>query len=194
MSSTVRKTGNEEFKNINKKLKLLDFWSWAHSNIIENIERGKLAEYVIATAIDHENIINEKFLEYDLITKENIKIEVKSSSYIQSWSQKNHSKIIFNISKTYRWDSMNNKYENFKRRQADVYVFCLLKHKEQSTLNPLDVNQWEFYIASTKLLNKQCKENKTISLSKLQNIGAVKCNYNDIYHTVRILNNNNRKM
>lgn len=177
---TIRKTGNEQFKHINKKLKLSDFWSWAHSNILENVERGKLAEYIVATAIDCENIINENFLEYDLITKENIKIEVKSSSYLQSWRQKNYSNIIFNIAKTYRWDSTNGKYEDTKKRQADIYVFCVLKHKEEITLNPLDIAQWDFYIISTRLLDKWCTENKTISLNKLKDIGAIKCYYKDI--------------
>lgn len=132
MDSITRKTGNEEFKNINKNLKLLDFWSWAHSNILENIERGKLAEYIVATAIDRENIINERFLEYDLITKENIKIEIKSSSYLQSWSQKNHSKIIFNIPKTYRWDNINNRYENLKKDKLTYMFFACLNIKKNT--------------------------------------------------------------
>jgi len=28
-------------------------------------------------------------------------------------------------------------------------VFCVLKHKDQATLNPLDLSQWDFYVLST---------------------------------------------
>lgn len=39
---TERKSGNENF-NSEKDAKLIDYWSWAHSDLIGNTERGKLA-------------------------------------------------------------------------------------------------------------------------------------------------------
>ena len=180
----TRKSGNEKFENIDKDIKLSDFWSWAYSDLMGNTERGKIAEYIVATAINREDIVNDSFSKYDLISKENIKIEVKTSAYIQSWGQKHYSNIIFNIPKTYGWNSQDNTYDKDKKRQADVYVFCLLNHKEQDTVNPLDMNQWEFYILKTSIINEKCNNNKTISLKKLRNIGAIKCKYEEIYNII----------
>jgi len=121
---------------------------------------------------------------YDLLSKEGIRIEVKTSAYLQSWKQQNLSKISFGIQPTYGWDSVTNEYDAEKKRQSDVYVFCVLKHKDQATLNPLDLSQWEFYVLSTATLNKAVQGQKTISLKRLLNIGAKKCEYAMLYKTI----------
>ncbi|WP_144418580.1 hypothetical protein [Candidatus Thioglobus autotrophicus] len=53
------------------------------------------------------------------------------------------SKIIFGIQPTVLWDE-NNKRSEEAKRQADVYVFCVLAHKDKGTVNPLDLSQWDF--------------------------------------------------
>lgn len=186
-----RKNGNEKFENIDKEIKLSDFWSRAYSDLMGNTERGKLAEYIVATAINRENIVNDSFSKYDLITKENIKIEVKTSAYLQSWGQKGYSNIIFKIPKTYGWNSIDNTYDKEKKRQSDVYVFCILKHKEQDNVNPLNINQWEFYILKTDIINEKCNNSKTISLTQLKKIGAIRCEYKDLYKIIIECNDNN---
>jgi hypothetical protein len=40
------------------------------------------------------------------------------------------------------------------KRQSDIYIFCLLSHREQLTLNPLNIDQWEFYLLPTAYLDK----------------------------------------
>jgi hypothetical protein len=56
------------------------------------------------------------------------------------------------------------------QRSADVYVFCLLKHQEKETLNPLDLEQWEFYVVSTVELDGYTRSRTTITLSSLKRI------------------------
>ena len=184
---TVRKSGNEKFKNTDKNIILSDFWSWAYSDLIGNTERGKLAEYIVATAINAENDLTDSFAKYDLVTNNGIKIEVKSSGYIQSWYQTEYSKIVFNIPKTFGWDEKTNSYSTIKERQSDVYVLCVHKHKDQDTLNPLDISQWDFYVLPTKLINTYCENAKTVTLSKALKIGAVKCEYSEIKNCIEEL-------
>jgi hypothetical protein len=105
---------------------------------------------------------------YDVTSPEGIKIEVKSASYIQSWHQKDFSSISFSIRKARSWDSSTN-FENAPSRHADVYVFCLLHHKDQATLNILDLDQWTFFVLSTSEVNN-FQDQKTIRLSSLQKI------------------------
>lgn len=59
---------------------------------------------------------------------------------------------------------------NEKKRHADVYVFALLAHKEQSTLNPLNLDQWEFYVLTTTQLAEYTRSQHAITLKSLQNL------------------------
>ncbi|MEB3103930.1 hypothetical protein [Ferviditalea candida] len=181
-----KKTGNEQFLNAGGDVcTLRDFWAWAYSDLIGNTERGRLAEFIVAMALGITEGISVSWDKYDLLSKEGIRIEVKTSAYLQSWSQQNLSKISFGIQPTYGWDSIANEYDTEQKRQSDVYVFCVLKHIDQATLNPLDLSQWEFYVLSTATLNKAVLGQKTISLNKLLNIGAKKCEYAKLYETIK---------
>ena len=159
---------------------LLDYWMWAHSNLMDNAERGALAEFMVKQAIGDESITRVNWDAYDLLSPEGIRVEVKASGYLQSWSQDKLSDIQFSIRPTFGWDAKTNKYDKIKQRQSDVYVFCLYKHKDQSTVNPLDIEQWEFYVASTRLLNEKCGNQKSIRLSTLRTLGIEPVRYENI--------------
>lgn len=177
--STQKKTGKELFLNggdgVDKTL--YDFWAWAFSDLVGNTERGKLAEFIVAMAVGAAEGISSSWESYDLSTPDGISIEVKTSAYLQSWTQKALSQIRFGIRPTHAWNSEENTYADSLQRQADVYVFCILKHKEQETLNPLDLDQWEFYTLSTEVLNREADNQKTISLYRVVSLGASKSNF-----------------
>lgn len=175
--------GSEVFLNQHNpeaKNTLLDFWMWAHSDLIGNAQRGILAEYIVGMALDANCKTRTEWDSYDILTAEGVKIEVKSSAYIQTWGQKEYSKISFGIQPTFAWDNVSNTYETIKRRQADFYVFCIHKHKDQETINPLDLLQWDFYVLATKVLNEKMPNQKTITLSRLKALGADYCEYGDL--------------
>jgi len=181
-----KKTGNEQFLNAGSDVcTLRDFWAWAYSDLVGNTERGKLAEFIVAMALGITEGISVSWDKYDLLSKEGIRIEVKTSAYLQSWDQQSLSKISFGIQPTYGWDSVTNEYDTEQKRQSDVYVFCVLKHKDQATLNPLDLSQWDFYVLSTAVLNKVAPRQKTISLNRLLKVGAKKCEYAMLYKTIK---------
>lgn len=169
--------------------KLSDYWSWAHSDLLGNTERGIFAEFLVSCALNIQNKPRVEWQKFDLLYKDKIKIEVKSSGYIQTWGQKELSKISFSISSTYGWDSKANTYENEKKRQADIYVFCVHNHKIQETADPLDLKQWKFYVLPTQVLDSKVGAQKRISLSVLKEIGAVECEFNAIAHTIECIYN-----
>ena len=178
---TVLKTGKESFVFNGDKLPInvLSFWQWSTSQLLGNALRGILAEFIVASAIDVLDSPREEWDAYDLMTKDGLKIEVKSSAYLQSWKQKELSKISFGIQPTKVWDENNNRSSESKR-QADVYVFCVLAHNDQSTVNPLDLSQWEFYVLDTKVLNDKAPLQKTIALSSLLKLNPVKAAYSEL--------------
>lgn len=170
---TTPKTGRESFANEEKELRfqLIDFWKWNQSDLISNANRGKLAEFIVAMAIDYDHsTVREEWDAFDLITANGIKIEVKSAAYIQSWKQTKPSKIQFGIKPTHAWEGTDQNIRGELKRQSDVYVMCLLKHQEQETLDPMKLEQWEFYVVSTALLNEQFGNQKQISLASLKRI------------------------
>lgn len=180
-----RRKGDEFFCLDKKKLDfdLLEFWQWNSSDLINNATRGKLAEFIVAKALGIESETRREWDTYDLLYG-NIKIEVKASAYVQGWEQSRYSNIIFGIQPTRELISETNYYGNEAKRQADVYIFCLLKHKDQDTLEPLDLSQWEFYILSTKVLNDVIPSQKSITLGGLLKLNPFKVRYNDIKKTV----------
>jgi hypothetical protein len=47
-------------------------------------------------------------------------------------------------------------------------VFALLAHQEQATLDPLDLDQWEFYVLPTAVLDARERSQHSITLPSLK--------------------------
>ena len=170
---TIPKNGNEElsFNEINIRFSLLDFWKWSVSDLMSNATRGRLAEFIVGTSVglNPENLRDE-WDAYDITSDNGIKIEVKSASYIQSWSQREFSKISFSIKKAKFWDADNGMSRGEAKRHAEVYVFCLLKHKNQETIDPLKLEQWEFYVLPTYKLDNYERSQFSITINSLRKL------------------------
>ena len=184
--NTPRKTGTENFIVKGQKLdfKLTDFWSWNQSNLIENRTRGILAEFIVKKALNIKDGTRVEWDSYDLITDNGTKIEVKSASYIQSWNQKKYSPIQFGIGRTIS-DPSNPEYDGKYRRWSDYYIFCLLDHRDQKTINPLDLDQWIFYVLKTDVLNEKIPKQKVIGLNSLLRLNPIECKFNDLKNNIK---------
>lgn len=187
--TVARKTGNERFRLGTQptEFNLLGFWQWMGSDLTNNTYRGMLAEYIVACDLGVHTGTRTEWDAFDLVTSEGIKVEVKSAAYVQSWFQKKHSYIKFKICSTIGWDAQTNTYGEQRKRQADVYVFCLLKHKEKATLNPLDLSQWDFFVLPTAVLNEKLPEKESIALSSLLRLNPVKVDFGAIGATIHNL-------
>lgn len=191
---TVQKTGKEQFYLNDKNLQLdvLSFWKWSSSELLGNALRGVLAEFIVASTIDILHNPREEWDAYDLKTKNGLKIEIKSSSYLQSWEQAELSKIIFGIQPTVKWDNLTNKRTTEKTRQSDIYIFCVLSHKDKNSVDPLNLSQWDFYILETKVLNEKVTTQKTITLSSLLRLNPIKLNYDRLRVEIEHIEEKNR--
>ena len=142
-----------------------DYWQWAFSDLIGNSERGVIAEYLVAMASGSERPVRNSWEPYDIQSTNGKKIEVKSAAYVQSWAQSKPSQIRFSIRKTLEWVPEENRFGKDRKRHSDLYVFCVLTEKIKSEVNPLDIEQWEFYIMSTQLMDKELADSQSISLA-----------------------------
>ena len=129
---------------------------------------------------------------YDVETPDGITVEVKLSAYIQNWAQRKESTPRFSIRQARAWDCNTGTYSDEKVRNSDFYVFCLHKHCDKGTLDPLDMSQWDFYILPTVTLERTAKEQKTIGLASLDRLGARRVSFGQIHDTLRELHNDRR--
>ena len=182
MMRPVRKTGEEAISGTD--CTLLDFWQWAYSSVMDNTERGIFAEWLVARALGADRGVRTEWDKYDICTAEGIRVEVKSSGYLQTWSQKHLSRIVFSIPKTHGWNGEEAVFDPESKRQSDIYVFCVHHHRMKDTVNPLDVTQWSFYVLPTRQLDRILGNQRTISLSGLLKLGAVQIDYAGLRHTV----------
>lgn len=186
------KCGDEPFKANAKSLSfnLNDFWRWNISDLLNNLTRGHLAEFIVAKALDAANGVRNEWATFDLETPDGTKVEVKSAAYLQSWPQDDYSIIQFSVRKTKELDWVKGGYRGTPKRHADVYVFALLAHKDKNvakgkkTVNPLDLDQWEFYVLPTTVLNDRKRSQDSIALKSLQDLTQT-VTFNELAYSVR---------
>jgi len=143
-----------------------DFWRWAFSDLLSNATRGVFAEWLVATATGSAGSPREEWAPHDLIV-DGVKVEVKSAAYVQRWTQTKRTPIRFSIAPTKSWDARTGEVGADMKRQADVYVFCLLDEREADEVNPLDLAQWKFFVVATKTLDACVPGQKSIGLGPL---------------------------
>lgn len=165
----TKKTGAEPFHLSGKPLPFTvsNFWATAFSDMLTNMTRGTVAEYLVCKALGLDDQVMNDYDSYDAVTRDGRKIEVKCSAYLQRWPQKSLSKIIFDIRPRRAYDYDLFEFVGEPRRHSDIYVFSCHHHKDKGTVDPLDLTQWSFYVAPTSRINEVFPTAKTASLSEI---------------------------
>jgi hypothetical protein len=170
-----RKSGDEQF-SVNERLAgfdLLEFWRWSASDLVDNTARGILAEFLVAKALG----INTQRprvswavwdLDWEMMPGLTLAIEVKSSAYVQCWGQKTLSTVQFVVPPRRAFDAENNVLDDVAARHAHVYVFALLAHRDKRTIDPMRLEQWQFYCLATKRLDERTRSQHSITLPSLE--------------------------
>ena len=167
-----------------------DFWRWSASDLANNALRGVLAEWIVARALNISKGVRTEWDAYDLVTPNKVSIEVKSAAYLQSWGQNGFSDIQFGIAPTRALGENTNIYGE-AQRQAQIYVFCLLHHQEKSTLDPLNLEQWTFYLLNTQVLNEKLGTQKKLAFARLLELSPRSVRWDEIAACVEELSETN---
>lgn len=177
-------TGNEEFTQHGSSagISVKDFWIWAYSDLIDNTQRGVMAEFLVYSSIrsPHKPLdaqMRENWLPFDVTSPFGRRIEVKSAAYIQAWTPENiFAQVRFDIGKKLAWDNATASFASEAKRNCDLYVFCLFTAmtKDVSLLN---LDYWDFYVLPTSVLNEKLPNQKSIAFSVLQKLNPVKTDY-----------------
>ena len=154
-------------------LTVADFWSWAYSDILENIHRGYYAEFLVGAALGLLHLPRVGWKGYDFLYN-NYRLEVKSSAYIQSWHKvgSKETSPSFSISERVQWDPDGGPVPSTPVRACDCYVFCLFSSRDRQNANVLDASAWEFYVVSTADVISHFAKRRQLPLSLLQAVVA----------------------
>jgi hypothetical protein len=66
------------------------------------------------------------------------------------------------------------------KRHADLYIFCLLAHKDKQTVDPLNLDQWVFYLLETAKLDEKFPHQKKLGLTSLLKLNPHVCTFFDL--------------
>lgn len=178
--------GAEHFSANGKEIDLTmaDFWKWAYSDLSNSLQRSRLSEYIVASAMNSAGIQSSRSdffgKPYDLLTEDGFSITVKSAAYIQSLDAERPDCVSFSISP--------NPAGNKDKRGSDIYIFCLYKGMAERE-SPLNLDLWEFYILRSSVLDEKKPTQKTITLPSLMRLEPLWCDYHGIGDAIQTVMN-----
>lgn len=177
---TLRPDKAFHFERGPKVADVLDFWQWSGSRLLDNTQRGIVAEFLVAQALGVASEPRKEWVAYDILYGVR-KIEVKSAAYAQSWPQDTATDISYRITpQKQEWDGETNMTRelNPPQRTADIYIFALLRRPDEEDQrrpskykpDPLDLAHWEFSMLDTWTLDRERRKQETIALAPLREL------------------------
>lgn len=155
-------SGAERFIGLDASV--TDFWAYAVRDLRTNTTRGLLAEWLVARAVG-ANEIQPEWAAFDVLSPRGVRIEVKTSAYLQSWAQTRLSPIRFGNLRTRKWDPVSGE-DSEPSFGADVYVFGVQTATDHALYDPLDVSQWDFYVLPVAIVT--AIDQKSLGLPRVQ--------------------------
>ncbi len=133
------------------------FWQWAHSNLLLNTLRGKLAEFIVSRALGINEPTDDAWGHADLMLPSGVTIEVKSSAFLQSWEQSQLTPPAWKglrSRRTAQDDGAKWRTDDAATAKGDMLVLALFTAKDYSSANPRELAQWAFWpLLSADILN-----------------------------------------
>lgn len=173
--------GDEPFAGLDASV--LDFWRFAMNDLRTNNVRGYLAEFLVARAVGATGVRVE-WDPWDITAPDGTKIEVKSSGSLQSWAQQKLSVPTFRVAAAYGWDRIHRAWTEEQVFHADVYVFCLHAAASHEEYDPLDVAQWQFYVARRAAV--EAKVGARMGLPSLTRVAGEPILYDDLRASIHV--------
>lgn len=166
---------------------LSDFWQWYASDLLNHPIRGAIAEFLVAKAIGVPTDSRPGWRSYDLLYKGK-KIEIKSCARVSDSHGGRNNRICFVIPKQLcLWDEdvkdgvcTKEQLWKYECRHSDLYVFCFLAESDPLKANPMEIDQWEFYILQTFIIDRDLGDRKTVRIPTILELGGIKCSWYEL--------------
>ncbi|QZQ53812.1 hypothetical protein KZI27_10575 [Curtobacterium sp. TC1] len=162
--------GDDQFVGV--PATVADFWQFALGDLRMNNARGYLAEFLVAKALGMSDVHRVEWDAYDLLVDDRIRVEVKSSAYLQAWEQRQLSRIEFSGLRGTRYHPRHGDDPTGRQFNAHVYVFCVQTAQTHDEYRPLDVAQWDFHVASKDALER-AQVGRSVGLATVRRIAKL---------------------
>ena len=157
---------------------MVDFWRWAMSDLRMNTIRPMLAEFLVARAVGDPQRVRVEWANHDVTSAEGIRIEVKSTGYLQSWKQRKLSTPTFGRLSGRAWDPETATYGERPEIRADVFVFAIQTCRDPASYDVLDVGQWRFHVLAADIV-KSCGT-KTVGMGFVRKHAPSALSWNEL--------------
>lgn len=164
----------ERGRPLGQNAHVLDFWSWAFSDLRQNNVRGHLAEYIVGLALGVPLTVRSSWDDYDLLipagklARGAVRVQVKSAAYLQAWGQRKLSAITFGglRRRPFPWSADQGfVLGETKCPKADVFVFAIETARRHEDYDPLEIDQWAFRVLPAHQITQD-----TLSLGTLSKL------------------------
>ena len=159
---------------------LLHFWKWAFSDLCDDDIKGIFAEWLVLKLLGIPSVRRVSWANSDIITPDGVRIEIKSTSYWQSWKLLDEMGVLRPTPLHPISPKTQIRFAGLKARDAvnvvtgteplelksHVYIFAFQHEIDTERWNAMDLSQWEFYALPVSSIREH--HWKSISLSKLR--------------------------
>ncbi len=172
-------SGNQPITGADARLR--DFWAWAYSDLRANTVRPMLAEYLVARAVGADLRPRVEWDAYDVLTPDGLRLEVKSSAYLQAWEQTRLSSVTFGGLRARVWTDDGREVE--QTYNADGYVFAVQTATEHAAYDALDLDQWSFWVLPAAAV--AATGQRSIRLSVVREMAGPPVGYAELAQRIR---------
>jgi hypothetical protein len=150
---------------------VLDFWSWAFSDLLNGGNRGVFAEFLVGAVLGTTENARIEWEVADHIYRGR-KIKVKSAAYLEHWLQSKPSRIAFPIDHIQRKHIKTTIPGLTLYPKPEVYVFCVFDVKDRIEADVLDMTKWLFYPVAAHVIESKFRKKKSVTLKEVQRVAS----------------------
>ncbi|NEK57042.1 hypothetical protein GCU56_04040 [Geodermatophilus sabuli] len=142
-----------------------------------------LAEFLVAQALGAASRPRIEWDAYDVVTPDGVLVEVKSSAYVQAWTQARPSAIRFGGLNGRTWNETAG-YADSATYNADVYVFALVTARDHASYDPLDLRQWTYWVLPRRIV--EATGQRSMALSRVEELAVAPVSHGGLAEAVRV--------
>jgi hypothetical protein len=121
---------------------------------------------------------------FDVLSPESIKIEVKASGYRQSWPQTQCSEPRFGGFRAAEWNWEEARYIGAPVVRADVFVFAIQTCRDDALYDVLDVRQWQFFVVPAGIVRDHA--GNSVGMGFLTKYGGTPVGVDRLHEAIRL--------
>lgn len=157
---------------------LLDFWTWAFSDLCDDDLKGIFAEWIVLKLLSIQGVRRISWANSDIITPEGVRIEIKATSYWQSWKLIDEMGALRPTPLHPIPSKTQIRFSGLKARDAvttsiipdpqlfksHIYIFAFQHETDIERWNAMDLSQWEFYTLPVSTVSSLGWKSITLSM------------------------------